>query len=193
VNRMKFRKLKPWHIDLAAVGACALLALIAYVVGVHPVIRRHRGFALRAIELRAQQKKARKLSGKVAHVASEIVRIKQKLADNTIDLKSSDQVNSHLARLAALAGQCGLKLDQLRPDTPLNGSRYQTVPIYLAGSGNFPACVKLLRELQRGFPDTSVASFEVKGDPTKPSEPTKLRVDLLWYALAMADVNLTKG
>jgi len=188
---MNFKKIKPWYIDLAAAGICALLALIAYVVGVYPVIRRHQGFALRATELEVQQKKVRKLFGKVAHVASEITQIKQELADNTIELKPADQVNSHLARLAALAGKCGLKLDQLRPDKPLNSSRYQTVPIYLAGSGNFPACVKLLRELQRGFPDTSVASFEVKGDPTKPAEPTKLRVDLLWYALA--DVNLTKG
>jgi hypothetical protein len=84
-----------------------------------------------------------------------------------------------------------LKIDQLRPGKSLNGSRYQTVPIYLVGSGSFSTCVKLLRELQRGFPDTSVASFEVKGDPTKPNEPTKLRVDLLWYALP--DVDLSKG
>jgi hypothetical protein len=37
--------------------------------------------------------------------------------------------------------------------------------------------------LQREFPDTSVASFEVSGDPTNPKEPTKLKVDLLWYAV----------
>ena len=188
---MKFTKLKPLYTDLAAIGIFALLALIAYMVGVYPVIRRHQGFALRAAELKVQQEKARKLSGKVAHVASEITQIKQELADNTIDLKSAGQVNSHLARIARLAGRCGLKIDRLRPDKRLNGTRYQTVPIYLVGSGSFPACVKLLRELQRGFPDTSVASFEVKGDPTKPTEPTKLRVDLLWYALA--DVDLSKG
>ena len=187
---MKFIKLKPWYIDLTALGICALLALIAYAVGVYPVIRRHQGFDLRAAELKVQQEKARKLSGNVARVASEITRINQELADNTIELKPVGQVNSHLARLAALAGECGLKLDRLRPDKCLNGSRYQTVPIYLVGSGNFPACVKLLRELQRGFPDTSVASFEVKGDPTQPAEPAKLRVDLLWYALA--DVDLSK-
>ena len=191
MNRMKFTKLKPLYVDLAAVGICALLALIAYAVGVYPVIRRHQGFALREIELKAQHEKARKLSAKVARVASEITQIRQELADNTVDLKPVGQVNSHLGRIANLAGQCGLKLDRLRPDKCLRGSRYQTVPIYLVGSGSFTACVKLLRELQREFPDTSVASFEVKGDPTNPTEPTKLRVDLLWYALA--DVNLSKG
>ena len=191
MNRMKFTKLKPWYIDLAAIGICAFLALIAYVVGVYPVIRRYRGFDLQAAELKVQQKRARKLSGKVAHVASEITQINRELADNTLKLKSAGQVNSHLARIAALAGKCGLKIDQLRPDKSLNGSRYQTVPIYLVGSGDFPACVRLLQELHRGFPDTSVASFEVTGDPTKPTEPTKLRVDLLWYALA--DVDLSKG
>ena len=188
---MKFAKFKPLYIDLAAVGICALLALIAYVVGVRPVIRRHQGFALRETELKVRQKKARKLSARVAHVASEITQIKQELADNIIELKPVGQVNSHLARIARLAGHCGLKLDQLRPDKRLSGSRYQTVPIYFVGSGSFPACVKLMRELQRGFPDTSVASFEVKGDPTKPAEPTKLRIDLLWYALA--DMDLSKG
>ena len=189
--RMNLKKFKPWHIDLAAAGTCALLALIAYVVGVHPVIRRHQGFGLRATELKAQQKRARKLSGKVANVASEITQINQELADNTLQLKPSSQVNSHLARIAALAGKCGLKIDQLRPDKSLRGSRYQTVPIYLVGSGDFPVCVRLMQELHRGFPDTSVASFEVTGDPTKPTEPAKLRVDLLWYALA--EVDLSKG
>ncbi|MDP6543805.1 MAG: type 4a pilus biogenesis protein PilO [Phycisphaerae bacterium] len=188
---MNLAKYKPWQIDLAAAGVCVLLAVIAYVVGVHPVIKRHQGFDLRAAELKVQQKKARQLSGKVAHIASAITQIKQELANNTVELKSASQINSHLARLAALTGQCGLKIDQLRPGKSLNGSRYQTVPIYLVGSGSFSTCVKLLRELQRGFPDTSVASFEVKGDPTKPNEPTKLRVDLLWYALP--DVDLSKG
>ncbi len=191
MNRMNLAKYKPWQIDLAAAGVCVLLAVIAYVVGVHPVIKRHQGFDLRAAELKVQQKKARQLSGKVAHIASAITQIKQELANNTVELKSASQINSHLARLAALTGQCGLKIDQLRPGKSLNGSRYQTVPIYLVGSGSFSTCVKLLRELQRGFPDTSVASFEVKGDPTKPNEPTKLRVDLLWYALP--DVDLSKG
>ena len=187
---MKFIKFKPLYMDLAALGVCGLLALIAYLVGVRPVIERHEGFYLRQAELKVQQGKARGLSANIVHVASEVTQVKQELADNRIQLKSPDQVNSHLARIAALAGQCGLKLDQLRPDKPLYSSRYQTVPIYLAGSGDFPTCVKLLRELQRTFPDTSVASFEVKGDPTKPSEPTNLRVDLLWYALA--DMNLSK-
>ena len=191
MNRMKFMKWKPIYVDLAAVGICVLLALIACGVGVYPVIRRHQGFALHEIELEGQRKKARTLSTKVARVASQITQIKRELADSTIVLKPPSQINSHLARIASLAGQCGLKLDRLRPDKCLKGGRYQTVPIYLVGSGSFPACVKLLRELQRGFPDTSVASFEVKGDPTKPTEPTKLRVDLLWYALA--DMTLSKG
>ena len=191
MNRMKFKNWKPLYVDLAAMGLCAVLALLAYVVGVHPVIRRHQSFDLQEAELKVQQGKARKLSAKVARVASEVTRINQKLANNVIELKPAGQINSHLASLAGLAGECGLKLDQLRPDKSLNGARYQTVPIYLAGTGSFPACVKLLRELQRRFLDTSVASFEVKGDPTKPTEPTKLRIDLLWYALA--DMDLSKG
>jgi hypothetical protein len=181
---MNFTKLKILHVDLAALGVFALLVVIAYVVGVNPVIQRHQGFDMQAAELKVKQGKARGLSAKVARVASEITQIKQELANNAITLTPADQVNSHLARIALLAGECGLKIDQLRPDKSLNGPRYKTVPIYLVGSGSFPACVKLLQELKRKFPDTSVASFEVSGDPTKSDEPTKLRVDLLWYAMA---------
>ena len=179
---MKIKNLRPLHIDLGALGVFALLTLGAYLFGVHPVIERHKSLDNRAVELRGQQSRDRELSIEVAHVASEITKLNQELSDNAIKLKSVDQINSQLARLAALTGNCGLKLDQLRPDKSLNGSRYQTVPIYLAGSGSFPECVKLLHELQRSFPDTSVASFEIAGDPTKPKEPTRLRVDLLWYA-----------
>jgi len=188
---MNFTKWKLLHIDLAAVGVFAFMVLIAYVVGVHPVLRQHQNFILREVELGVQQGKATKLSMRIARFASRIMQIKQELADNVIKLKPASQVNSHLARMAGLVNQCGLKLDQLRPGKSLNGPRYQTVPIYLVGTGNFSACAKLLQELQRCFPDTSVASFEVKGDPTKPTEPTKLRVDLLWYAVA--DVDISKG
>ena len=191
MNRMKLTKWKPVHVDLAAVGVLLVLAAIAYVVGVRPVVLRHEGFDLRADELKVKQGEDRDMSRKVADVASQITRINQELSDSTIELKPASRINSHLDRIARLAGQCGLKLDRLRPDKSLPGPRYQTVPIYLAGSGNFPACVKLMRELQRLFPDTSVASFEVKGDPTKPDEPSSLRVDLLWYALANMDI--TKG
>ena len=184
MNRMRLTKIKPLYIDIAAMSLLTAMALIAYFVGVRPVIQRQDGFHLREAELVVQQGKARKMSTIVAQVASEITKIKQKLVENAITLKPAAQVNQQLARLASITGKCGLKLDQLRPDKSLNGSRYQTVPIYLVGSGSFPACVKLLQELQRSFPDTSVASFEVNGDPTKPDEPTKLRVDLLWYALA---------
>jgi len=181
---MNIRNLKPLYVDLGALGVFALLAVIAYAVGIHPVIERHRGLGLRESELKDYQATAGELSGKVAQVAAEITRIKQELSDNAIKLKSADEINSHLARLAAVTGKCGLKLDQLRPDKYLSGPRYQTVPIYLAGSGSFPECVKLLHKLQREFPDTSVASFEVSGDPSKPEEPTRLRVDLLWYAMS---------
>ncbi len=191
MNRMNLTKWKPLHIDLAGAGVFVLLALIAYMVGVYPVIQRHQNFVIREAELAVQQDKARKLSVRIARVASQITQIKQELTDNDINLKPASQINSHLARMARLVNRCGLKLDQLQPGKSLNGPRYQTVPIYLVGTGNFSACAKLLRELQRNFPDTSVASFEVKGNPTKPKEPTTLRVDLLWYAVA--DMQLSKG
>jgi hypothetical protein len=181
---MKLTKLKVLYVDLIAVGVLVALALAAYLFGVRPVIQRHHGLDIREVELNTLRSKEKGLSTRVVRVASEIKKMKHELANNAIQLKSASQINSQLARLGALTGKCGLKLDQLRPDKYLSGSRYQTVPIYLVGSGNFPACVKLLGELKRGFSDTSVASFEINGDPTKPDEPTRLRVDLLWYALA---------
>ena len=171
------------YIDLGALGLLVVMSLVAYLLGVEPVIERHRGLDLRKAELSARQNTDRELSARVAQVATRITELKQELSENAIKLQSVDQINTQLARLAALTGTCGLKLDQLRPDKALNGSRYQTVPIYLVGSGSFPQCVKLLNRLQREFPDMSVASFEVTGDPTKPKEATKLRVDILWYAI----------
>ncbi|MDP6543720.1 MAG: type 4a pilus biogenesis protein PilO [Phycisphaerae bacterium] len=179
---MKIRNLKPLHIDLGALGCFVVMALIAYVLVVHPVIERHKGLDLREAELKTEQRKAQMLSSRVAQIASQITAIDQELSDSAIKLRSVAHINSHLARLTALTGECGLKLDRLRPDKCLTGSRYQTVPIYLFGSGSFPECAKLMHELKRNFPDTSVASFEITGDPTKPKEPTTLRVDLLWYA-----------
>ncbi|MBT3201550.1 MAG: hypothetical protein HN350_16735 [Phycisphaerales bacterium] len=181
---MKFKTWNTMYVDVAAMCAFALLLLMAYFVGIQPVIQRYQGFGRMVEKLENQQHIEMELSGQVAKLAAGLTDVKQQLADNAIKLTPATQINSHLARLATLTGQCGLKLDQLRPDKSLDGPRYKTVPIYLVGSGDFPACARLLKKLQQDFPDTSVASFDMQGDPANPEAPTRLKVDLLWYALA---------
>jgi len=188
---MNISQLKRRHIDIAGIAICAVLVVAAYVVGIRPIVLRREGLSVQLARLKEQHENARKLSDKVARIASEITQIKQELVDNPIRLEPAGKINSRIARIADIVGGCGLKLDQLRPDKSFSGRRYHTVPICLVGTGSFPTCVKVLRVLQRTFPDTAISSFEVTGDPTKPLDPPRLRVDLLWYAAA--DQSLAKG
>jgi len=188
---MDISKLKRRHVDIAGIAICGILVAGAYFVGIRPIILRREGLAVQLARLKDQHRNAGELSAKVARIASQITEIKKELADNPIHLQPAGRINSRIARIADLAGECGLKLDQLRPDKSFSGSRYHTVPICLVGTGSFPTCVKLLRALQRSFPDTAIASFEVTGDPTKPQQPPRLTVDLLWYAAS--DEGVARG
>ncbi|MBL7133358.1 MAG: hypothetical protein ISS78_04615 [Phycisphaerae bacterium] len=184
---MKWPKITAWqlcHVDAAGVAVCALLALLGYLVGIRPLVQRRENLVARETRLNVQKSDAQKLSGSASLVKERLARVRQALAASPVQLESAQYVNRRIARLAGLASDCAAKIDEIQPGEPAAAVRYRMVPIRLAGSGSFPACVRLLHRLQEVFPDTAVASFQLTGRPSEQAAPAVFRIDLIWYASA---------
>ena len=184
---MKWIDLTKWklhHVDLAGVGVCAMLVLLSYFVGLRSLVLRQESLAEKEVRLGAQRRSAAKLVGNVAFLTSRLAGVKQALVENAIQLESADRVNHRIARVADVAAGCGLKIDGIQPEGPISGPRYRIVPIRLVGSGGFQTCAMLLRRFRQVFPDMAIVSFELSGNPQRPSTPAKFRTDLCWYTAA---------
>ena len=170
-----------WYTDAAGCVFCIGVTLVFYVLGISPLQRKHTDQASRYASLSAQQGIATKLAEELEEAKSSLVEANKTLDESPFQLVSSSSVNSRIARMTELASKCGLKLDQIRPGTPAVGSRYETIPIYLTGSGNYHTCVLLLYRLRQAFPDTTVTSLELSRDEGAIQAGASFSISLLWY------------
>jgi Tfp pilus assembly protein PilO len=178
--------LRPRHIDAVAVGICLLLSLPFCFARVNPLMRPKDYAAGQEAHLEAHlealRSSAAKLAGSVADEKGKLEELRRTLDREKIELQSARQVNSRIARLTELAARAGLEVDEVAPGKADIGPRYETVPLRLRGSGSYPTCAAFLCQLIKTFPDTSVVSFELSGDPQKPRTPGIFHVNLRWYA-----------
>lgn len=173
-----------YHVDVAGVTVCAILALLGYVVGIKPLVQRRVGLAAQETRLNVQKRDAEKLADSAASLKRKLASVKRALAESPLQLESTDSINNRISRVAGLAAECGMKIDEIQPGQWAASLRYKTVPIRLVAGGKFPACVALLHRLRVAFPDTAVASFELTGHPRTPATPAKFEVNLVWYTTA---------
>ena len=184
MRRIDVTRLRPIHVDLAGAAVCALLVLLGYLIGIRPLVVRRKEMAAQEAALDDRYRDAAKLAGTVTALKKRLAGVKKELAESPVKLQPANRINERIARVADLAADCGMKIDEIQPDKSFSTPRFQTVPIRVVGSGNFKACVKLLRTFRDAFPDTAISSFELKGNPRQPAAPARFQVELLWYAAA---------
>ena len=115
---------------------------------------------------------------------ARLVDIQASLIKERIHLESARNINQRIARLTSLAAGTGLNVNEVLPGATVRGERFDSVPVRMNGTGSYPMCVAFLCKLTRTFPDTSVGSFELAGNPQKPGSPAEFHVDLIWHAAA---------
>jgi Tfp pilus assembly protein PilO len=182
----RFPALPLWQIDTIGLGVCAALAGLWYCAGVHPVSE---AAASREVLQTELAERDAKLDGLMASRAAH-QRLATKLSDQieagSVQLKPVEHVNARIAELNALAVRHGLRIDEVRPGAPATLPRFITVPIRLAGTGNYAECSQFLHTLRSDLRDMGVAGFELRGEPEAPDKPPSFAFTLLWYAAPAA-------
>lgn len=178
----RFAHATGWRIYAAGVLVCAGLSAAAYFFGVEPALAQREASAVSAAELDARRQRATDLAESLGSIRRTLAQTTREVEALPLRLEPAGNINHRLARIADLADELGLGLDEVQPDVPVDGSHYQTVPIRIGGSGTYPACADFLHRLRTHFPDVSVRSFEITNPQPSREHPTAtFRVELVWY------------
>ena len=188
MNRNWMANLKTRQIDVAGAAIIILAALPLLLPRVNPLMRGGSVIEQRA-QLEVALRNEKELRDFLVDQRARLAEIQASLAKEKIRLESARNINQRIAKLTSLAAGTGLSVNEVLPGATTRGERFDTVPVRMNGTGSYPMCVAFLCKLSSTFPDTSVGSFELAGNPQKPGSPAEFHVDLIWHAEAEAAAN----
>lgn len=174
---------------VAGVGvvACAAATAGSYLLGVRPALARMAERDAAAQDLQDRKAHGHQVAADLAGVRRRLTVAKGELAGLPLRLEPASAVNRRLNELAEVAAVAGVTLDEVRPQSPVDGPHYRTVPIRAAGTGGYPACAAFLHALRERFPDTTVLSFEAQNPkPDRQNNVAVFRVELAWHTVPPA-------
>ncbi len=176
--------LKPRHVDLACAAIIVATAGPLLMPRVNPLLRGGSLLEQQRAQLAIALRNEKDLNDFLADQRGRLADIQASLVKEKIRLESARNINQRIARLTSLAAGTGLNVNEVLPGATTRGERFDSVPVRMNGTGSYPMCVAFLCKLTSTFPDTSVNSFELSGNPEKPGSPASFHVDLIWHAMA---------
>lgn len=175
-----------WRIDAAGVVFCIAASAGVYFGGMSPLIQQHAALEQQQGDLANQQRRASQLASSTALLKKELQSVRQRLAKTKITLRPIKHLNRQIVSLTELVNKCGLKTNSIQLGKIHKSSKYNIVPIDLAGVGKFKTSALFLHRLSEGFPDTGISGFKISGNTQHPGTPGTFRFQLFWYAASIA-------
>lgn len=172
----------PWQLAGVAAGVCVGLTVVAYLLGVQPLLETRQHAAAQQAQLQERHATASQLTSTLEDLRRELGNAKLELARTPLRLQSATLVNQRLQAVAQLATECGVALDEMRPGAAADSTHYQTVPIRIVGSGPYAKCALFLRDLRRTFGDMGVRTFNAaNSEPGSPQPNAIFQAELVWF------------
>jgi Tfp pilus assembly protein PilO len=171
-----------WRIDAAGLFVCAALTVFVYATSLHPILVRQVDAVQQAIELDNNKSESENVLSSLTELKRSLANIEQKLAESPLRLHPVTAVNQRIAAITGFADKSGLQINKIQPAAPIAGTHYDTVPIHLAGLGNYQKVAAFLHQLHSAFPDMGVIAFDLTGKPADPKQPAEFRFQLAWFA-----------
>lgn len=171
-----------WRID--GIGALVLAALtVVFAAGpVWMLVHQRSQAADRRAQLEVALSEKTRLTTELAGLRGRTADVLAELDDGAIVLESADNVNRRLGELSALATECGLEVNEIKPSPASPGTHSETVPIRLTGTGTYQQCAVFLFRLRQVLPDTSARSFEMSSNTVGTSGDATFQCLLWWHA-----------
>lgn len=161
--------------DLVGVAVFAGL-ILGLIFGVIVPVAVHDRLAIGRQRAALQlQQRVNVLTAHVRVATTELQQVKARIAAAPERLRPASSLNERLAALVALAGECGLSIQDLKPGDGVRRAKEFAVPVRVVGRGSYPDVARLLHALHDDMSDISVDGFRVaaSGDYT---------LDLQWLA-----------
>jgi Tfp pilus assembly protein PilO len=173
----------PKFTQVDAIGSLAVVGLSAlfYFAALAPLLAHQKTADAEQDGLQIAKSKVAEVAVELQTANARLASQRKLIADNPLKLESIGELNNRLARITALATAGGLDIAGLRPNTPVNGAQYATVPMELTGTGGFANCVRYLHELHEQLPDTTCTAVRLTGTPENPAA-AHFVFELSWHA-----------
>lgn len=167
-----------WRIDAAGAAVCGLVLAGWYGLGVRPLASADaaRAGMIQEIASREERSEAVARTSRTIESQADTVRGAQ-----PVRLVPLDQMNRRVASLNEAASRGTLRLEELKPGTPVPGAKHTSVPIVLSGTGTYAAAAAFLHRLRTEFPDVGVSGFELRADGPD-ARTSRFVFNLVWYA-----------
>jgi hypothetical protein len=171
----------PMGINLGGISVLAAVTAVTYFSGVSPSTK-----AVAAAEREREELKARK--EEEADLGRTLLNAQQRLENIQAAEKGSGLVASsaldRITRIGELAVETSVSITDLSPKPEIVGTRFNRVPITVAGLGTSVAFQALLKRLHQQYPDTQVVSLSITDNPENQYTPATFRAELVWYTIA---------
>jgi len=175
-----------WGVNSVGCGVCLIFTIGVYVVLIHPFWQHNSVHAQQKQQLSSYSVKLRERTNHLGHLQHRLDGVRRHLKAGALQLKPASVINQHLAALTDLANEYHLNVGTIQPESAIHNQQYAAVRIRLTASGDFPNCTRFLHALHIQFPDTSVSSFDLAGEPQAPGTPVRFEIDLEWYTTPTA-------
>ena len=169
------------QMDALGVGAMLVISAAIYCFGIGPLIERHSRAHWQQGELSIAYGNLSESQKILANLRDRSALATQRIKASPLKLQPVTQLNQRLALVADLATQGGATLDDVQPGKTSAGTRFDVLPIHVAGTGSFPAFTAMLHRVHTQFPDTGISTFELSGSPQEEAASAKFSVELIWY------------
>ena len=169
-------------IDAAGIISCLALTVLAYYLGISPLLVQRERAEGEQQQLLAKQSQSSKVKVLISELNAGLASVREKLASTNVQLAHVEMVNSRVAELASLFIDYSLAVDDVKIGIADRLPYCETVPIQISGRGGYSQCTQLLHSLCSRFPDIHVAGIDLTGSPAGQQKEQTYRFDLVWYA-----------
>ncbi len=168
-------------LDGAGVGVLAALSLAAYFMGVAPAVRAVQGAEQERVQLAEKQAQAQSLERSLHQVQRKLEALES--AGTEVKGPRASALD-RISRISEIAAASGVSLTDLSPRPEVKGTRFNRVPIVVAGLGSSASFQALLRDLHAEYPDLQLVSLTITSNLENRKSPASLNAELVWYTVA---------
>lgn len=174
--------LKVWQLDAAGAAVVCVGAALWYFAGYEPLSQARATREHMEQELHDHQDAAEKQMELLTMRESILAKVRAENSVSAVQLKPAERVNQQVSDLTGVAGDAGLRVDEIRPASAMPAARFTMVPIKVSGAGEYAAVTEFLRLLRADFRDTGVIGFSLKMPTDATATGLKFEFNLVWYA-----------
>jgi Tfp pilus assembly protein PilO len=168
-------------IDAAGAAIALVLAGALYLFLLQPLVVTYNQFLDESAKVSTRKNAAASAAVALKAAKLQLEGLQDQVASSPLRLQPARLINGRLAELTDLATRTGLRIEDVQPGKTVTLPRFETVPIRFAGTGSYRNCVLFLNRLRKNYPDTSVSSFKLTGNPSAPETLAKFTFDVEWF------------